>query len=95
MRIHHTVKSLKANQWYIGENKALKQFQNTTKQNEENRYVMQLPVKTELSNLGQSIHLATSRFLNVERKLQKNADLRVEYTRFIKEGSLFGNGPHV
>ncbi|XP_025192629.1 uncharacterized protein LOC112592689, partial [Melanaphis sacchari] len=78
-------KKSKANQSSIEENHALEHFQSTFKRNEEGRFVLQLPVKTDLTNLGQSVNLATSRFLSVERKLQQDANLRIEYTKFMKD----------
>jgi len=78
-------KQSKANQCSIEENQALEHFQSTFRQNEEGRFVLQLPVKTDLTNLGQSVNSATSRFLSVERKLQQDADLRIEYTKFMKD----------
>jgi len=74
-------KQSKANQCSIEENHALEHFQSTFRRNEEGRFVLQLPVKTDLTNLGQSVNSATSRFLSVERKLQQDADLRIEYTK--------------
>lgn len=44
-----------------------------------------LPVKPDLTNVGQSVSLATYRFLSVERKLQQDVDLRIEYTKFMKD----------
>ncbi|XP_060875899.1 uncharacterized protein LOC132949139 [Metopolophium dirhodum] len=62
-----------------------KQSKSTFRRNEEGRFVLQLPVKTDLTNLGQSVNSATSRFLSMERKLQQDADLRIEYTKFMKD----------
>ncbi|XP_016657693.1 uncharacterized protein LOC107882968 [Acyrthosiphon pisum] len=78
-------KQSKANQCSIEENHALEHFQSTFRRNEEGRFVLQLPVKTDLTNLGQSVNSATSRFLSVERKLQQDKDLRMEYTKFMKD----------
>jgi hypothetical protein len=78
-------KQSKANQCSIEEKHALEHFQSTAKRNEEGRFVLQLPVKMDLTNLGQSVNSATSRFLSVKRKLQQDADLRIEYIRFMKE----------
>ncbi|XP_016657556.1 uncharacterized protein LOC107882922 [Acyrthosiphon pisum] len=68
-------KQSKANQCSIEENHGLEHFQSTFRRNEEGRFVLQLPVETDLTNLGQSVNSATSRFLSVERKLQQDADL--------------------
>jgi len=78
-------KQSKANQCSIEEKRVLEHFQSTFRRNEDGRFVLQLPVKTDLTNLGQSVNLATSRFLSVERKLQQDADLRIEYTKFMKD----------
>jgi len=43
------------------------------------------PKKTDLTYFGQSVNSASSRFLSVEKKSQLDADLRIEYTKFMKD----------
>jgi len=67
------------------EKQALDHFKATVSRQEDGRFVLQLPVKPCIADLGHSINVATSRFLAVERKLQQDATLREEYKKFMNE----------
>lgn len=78
-------KASRANQRSIEEEETLRHFEHSTKRNEDGRFVLRLPTKPELKNMGSSLELATARFINIERRLQRDESLRVEYVRFMKE----------
>ncbi|CAI6377504.1 unnamed protein product [Macrosiphum euphorbiae] len=75
----------KCNQRYLEDDKALHHFQNNTRRNEEGRFIVRLPINISTDMLGNTLIMATTRFLSVERRLQRDDKLRTEYTRFMKE----------
>ncbi|XP_060665394.1 uncharacterized protein LOC132797656 [Drosophila nasuta] len=48
-------------------------------------YSARLPMKSSVDSLGESYTQAHRRFLNLERKLQRHPDLRMQYSSFIEE----------
>ena len=64
---------------------ALKHFIATFKRDVEGRFVLRLPVKSEKIELGDTLSMAKSRFINVERKLQRDEELRREYVKFMDD----------
>lgn len=75
----------KSNKKCIEEQKVLKHFEDTARRNEEGRFVLRLPLKPEVGELGHTLQMATSRFLSVERRLQKDAELKIQYVQFMEE----------
>lgn len=75
----------KCNQKSLEENQVLQHFNTHTHQDEEGRFVVKLPLKHTVEELGTTIKMATTRFLNLERKLQQVKTLKAEYIRFMKE----------
>lgn len=67
------------------EQQTMKHFQDNTIRDYNGRFVVRLPIKPSLSDLGSSLSIATSRFLSIERKLQRDSILRGEYTNFMSE----------
>ncbi|XP_018374004.1 PREDICTED: uncharacterized protein LOC108768169 [Trachymyrmex cornetzi] len=54
--------------------------------NEEGRYVVKLPVKSDiLANLGESREMAVRRFKKLEARLMAQPNLYAEYKRFMEE----------
>lgn len=47
--------------------------------------MLRLPIKEEIYDLGDTFGMAKSRFLNVERKLQRDDVLRLEYIKFMNK----------
>lgn len=81
-------KGSKANQRCEEEEETLRHFQKSVSRREDGRFVLRLPTKPEMQNLGASLAMATSRFINIERRLQRvqrDHQLRVEYVKFMKE----------
>jgi len=75
----------KSNQRCLEEAETVEHFNQTTYRDEEGRFVVRLPRKDTVNELGSTMAMATSRFLSVERKLQHDEQLRTEYTKFINE----------
>lgn len=61
----------------------------STKRDETGRYIVQLPLKQEVKETvrkcGETKHQAITRFNQLERKFQRNAELKTEYTKVIHE----------
>ncbi|XP_048522596.1 uncharacterized protein LOC125504514, partial [Dendroctonus ponderosae] len=66
-------------------------FINTTSRDSSGRFVVHLPVKGNLSDLGESYEVALKRFYAMERKLNKDPVLRDEYVNFISEYERLGH----
>lgn len=61
-------------------------FLNTIQQNSEGRFIVSLPIKEGMSNkLGDSKAMALRRFYSLERRLNRDSDLKLQYTQFLKE----------
>lgn len=48
---------------------ALEHFRKNAKRNAEGRFVLKLPVEPDVTNLGDTLNMARSRFFTIERKL--------------------------
>lgn len=75
----------KANRRCTEEQEAAAHFQKTMKRDEDGRFVLRLPIKHEISNIGKTLDMATARFLSVERRLQRDESLGGAYVTFMKE----------
>lgn len=61
-------------------------FGNTHQRDETGRYSVHLPLLSDkLPSLGNSVPLATKRFLAMERRLQTNEEFRAKYVNFMRE----------
>ncbi|XP_070066935.1 uncharacterized protein [Drosophila virilis] len=60
-------------------------FQANFKRLPTGEYSVRLPLRLSLDQLGDSYQQALRRFLNVERKLDRNPTLKTQHTAFIKE----------
>lgn len=79
-------RSSKGNKKCQEEEQARQYFLTTTQRdNMDGRFVVRLPMKGEVQDVGSTITMARARFLNVERKLQRDEPLRLEYIKFMKE----------
>ncbi|XP_065089784.1 uncharacterized protein LOC135710976 [Ochlerotatus camptorhynchus] len=56
-----------------------------THRREEGRFVVRLPFRDNLDQLGESRAMAERRFYQLEKKLNLNADLKQQYSAFIRE----------
>jgi hypothetical protein len=60
-------------------------FQTTHHRQPDGRFVVSLPVKSTVHQLGEMYQIARRRFEHLERKLSRNPDLKAEYGKFINE----------
>lgn len=60
-------------------------FKKTTTRDNDGRFVVSLPTRDNIHKLGNNQENAINRFLSLERKLQKNMNLKIEYSKFIVE----------
>lgn len=68
------------------DHECLQYFINTTKRHADGKYEVRLPFKPTLKDkLGATRPQALAQFRNLERKLQKNEELQVEYDKFMNE----------
>jgi len=51
----------------------------------DGRYIVELPFKHDCQEFGDSLQEAVSRFLAVERRLQRDMELRKQYCKFMNE----------
>ncbi|CAI6370378.1 unnamed protein product [Macrosiphum euphorbiae] len=78
-------RSSKANLQFSEEQEAVDHFMKTVTRNSDGRFVLRLPTKPRVNELGCSLNMATCRFMNVERRLQRDDQLRMEYSKFMTE----------
>lgn len=60
-------------------------FIQNTSRNSEGRFVVRIPLKYPISNLGESKTMATKRLISLERKFQQNSLFKIQYTDFMEE----------
>ena len=60
-------------------------FKQTTLRNLDGRVVIRLPFKNDSPNLGSSYNTALRRFAAQERRLDKEPELKIQYSNFMKE----------
>ena len=66
-------------------------FRDTTQQDATGRYIVSVPFKENLKNLGNSREQAHSRLLALERKLDRNVTLKEQYISFLDEYERLGH----
>ncbi|XP_071056121.1 uncharacterized protein [Onthophagus taurus] len=66
-------------------------YQQTTTRDNNGHFVVQLPTKDNISELGTSFETAEARFVNLERKLFKNQELWKQYSEFMSEYQELGH----
>ncbi|XP_050076085.1 uncharacterized protein LOC126563480 [Anopheles maculipalpis] len=69
----------------------LEHFQRTHERTKEGRYVVRHPFNERKRELGDSREMALRRFLALERKLEKQPDLKEQYSQFIREYEQLGH----
>lgn len=61
-------------------------FAQTYERNSEGRFIVTMPTRPELlQKLGDSKDIALKRFMTLERKLNRDSELKREYTKFMHE----------
>ncbi|XP_017797129.1 PREDICTED: uncharacterized protein LOC108578330, partial [Habropoda laboriosa] len=66
-------------------------FRATTRRNEDGRYIVQIPFNDSVEKLGISRHQAETRLRSIERKLDRQPQLREQYTKFMEEYESLGH----
>lgn len=66
-------------------------FKETTRRNEEGRFIVTLPLKREESMLGGSFGIAIKRFKNVERRFARDERFKRSYCEFMEEYEALGH----
>lgn len=60
-------------------------FRNTYRRGDNGRFILELPFKENVNQLGESRVMAEKRFYTMEQKLEGNRELKDEYVRFMRE----------
>jgi hypothetical protein len=71
--------------------KCEKHFLQTVSRTESGRFMVRLPFKTDIHELGNSYNLAARRFYTLENKLTRNIDLQTEYSKVMAEYLTLGH----
>lgn len=66
-------------------------FMANTTRDDEGQFVVKVPFKDNLQNLGQSREMSKKRFLSIEKKLINNPKLHKEYSDFMDEYEQLGH----
>lgn len=66
-------------------------FRNNHKIETDGRYTVKLPLKQNYVELGESYSIALKCLLSLERRLEKNIELKTQYTDFLKEYEKMGH----
>lgn len=69
----------------------IQHFRDTFQRLKDGRFLVRLPFNERKSELGESLLMATKRFLNLERRLDQSPDLKDEYAKFIHEYERLGH----
>jgi len=69
---------------FTDDQKCEEHFTQTSSRDDQGRFSLALPFKSNPSVLGDSYKMATSRFYNLEHKLQRDPDLYALYRDFMK-----------
>ena len=75
----------KSNSRRTDEQKAEKHFKDTHYRDDSGRFVVRLPINTDIGTLGDSSYMAQHRFLNLERRLSRDKGLGIAYHKFMSE----------
>ncbi|XP_066260797.1 uncharacterized protein [Euwallacea similis] len=71
--------------WSAEELSCEEHFQRTHRRSSDGRFVVAIPFKHPVTELGNSKEKALQRFLSLERKLSKDQGMKDEYCKFIRE----------
>lgn len=66
-------------------------FNNTTLRERDGKFVVKLPLKDDLMDIGDSLEMAKRRFFKLERKLSLNDKFKQEYKTFMTEYEKLGH----
>lgn len=66
-------------------------FINNVARNDEGRYIVRLPFRRFITHIGDSRTIAMKRLIGLEQRLNRDADLKLEYTRVFEEYKTLGH----
>ncbi|XP_058840942.1 uncharacterized protein LOC131696416 [Topomyia yanbarensis] len=66
-------------------------FRSTHQRDNSGKYIVELPFRESVTEIGDNRSLALRRFLSLERRLKKDPELKSEYTKFIEEYEAMGH----
>lgn len=66
-------------------------FNKTFARDNSGRFIVSIPFKDNVCDLGTSRDLALKRFYSIERKLNKNSAIKTQYTEFVEEYTNLGH----
>lgn len=66
-------------------------FVKTVERDKQGRFTMQLPLRSNIDKLGDSLEMAMKRFYALERRLSKDPKLREQYINFMEEYQELGH----
>lgn len=69
----------------VAEQRAEQYFSENTRRDESGRFIVRIPFIENGNTLGESRTIALKRFFQLERKLEKNNQLREQYNQFMRE----------
>lgn len=69
----------------------IQHFQSTFQRMPDGRFIVRLPFNERKGELGESLQMATRRFLTLERRLDQRPELKAEYAAFIREYEELGH----
>lgn len=67
------------------ENNAEQHFISTHRRDQNERFIVQMPVINGVISLGDSMKMATKRFFNTEKRLNQDRELKQKYINFMRE----------
>ncbi|XP_050535103.1 uncharacterized protein LOC126902121 [Daktulosphaira vitifoliae] len=73
------------NQYSSEERACVEHFERTVKRDHTGKFIVKLPLKNDIEQLGESKSMAMRRFLSIENKLRNNLNLRESYVEFMNE----------
>lgn len=62
-----------------------KHFMDTHKRDENGKFIVSIPIKENINNIGSSRDAVIRRFLHIERRLEENLDLKEFYTEQMRD----------
>lgn len=83
--MHEKTVNLTVKEWSEEETICEQLFVDTTRRNEDGRFVVRLPTKVCVEQLGESKTLALDKLLRLEKRFEKNSQLRTDYNNFMED----------
>jgi len=89
--VKEVVKPKERRKYNVEESKCETHFLKTCSRETSGRFTLKLPFRNNIQQLGDSRFMATKRFYQMERKLNENPELKLEYVKFMREYQSLGH----